>query len=209
MHFLRTHWVDLGAVLAVGLLGYLFTHPGLPLLQKILWWSLVGLFFHQLEEYRVVGTFPGMVNKIVFKSDCPDRYPLNTNTALIINVGIGWTSYFLAALFYRQALWLGIATMLVSLGNIVAHTIVFNSRGKRWYNAGMFTCWLCFAPCLYFFCKEMILTGIASTLDFIIGIPLGIFFNVGGIFGLINLLADRQTKFIFDQRNLLPGDRKK
>jgi hypothetical protein len=53
------------------------------------WLSLISLFLHQAEEYRYPGYFPGMVNLVMFASPQPDRYPLNTNTALIVNVVIG------------------------------------------------------------------------------------------------------------------------
>lgn len=50
-------------------------------------------FLHQSEEYRIAGTFPGMMNITRYKSAIQDRYPLNTNTAFYVNVVIGWTSY--------------------------------------------------------------------------------------------------------------------
>jgi hypothetical protein len=113
--------------------------------------SLVTLFFHQLEEYRIAGTFPGMINHVMFHSEMPDRYPLNSNTALIVNVVIGWLFYFLAALLGEKAIWLGLAIILVSLGNFIAHTFPFNIKGKTLYNAGMITSWIFFVPCIYFF----------------------------------------------------------
>lgn len=208
MNYLRKHWVDMGGLLAVLVLIYFFSNSGLTKLQKILWLSLVSLFIHQLEEYRIAGTFPGMVNRVMFQSNYPDRYPLNMNTSFIINVVLGWGSYLLAAVFAEKALWLGIATMMVSLGNVIAHTFIFNIKGKSWYNAGMFTCWLCFVPILFFFCKTVIENNLVHTTDFILGFLIGICFNVFGIFLLIKWLANRNTKFIFPQRNLLPDDRR-
>ncbi|MBL0009004.1 MAG: hypothetical protein IPP25_17995 [Saprospiraceae bacterium] len=58
----------------------------------------------------------------MFKSKMPDRYPLNTNSAFYVNVVVGWTSHFLAAVLAEKAIWLGIATMVVSVGNALAHT---------------------------------------------------------------------------------------
>ena len=79
-----------------------------------MWLSLVSLFFYQLEEYRIVGIFPGMLNAALYKSEMPDRYPLNTNTALLVNVIAGRTFYFSAAFFAEKAIWLGLATILTS-----------------------------------------------------------------------------------------------
>src|SRR5690606_22705690 len=113
------------------------SYPELSRYQLLMWLSLVSLFFHQMEEYRIVGTFPGMINRVMFKSNIPDRYPLNTNTSFIINVVLGWTIYLLAAIGAEQAIWLGMATILVSLANIIAHTFLFNIKGKTIFNAGL------------------------------------------------------------------------
>ena len=156
MFFLRKHWFDLGGVFSIAVIIFLLSnHLSLTRYEILMWVSLITLFFHQLEEYRVVGTFPGMCNSAMYKSTMPDRYPLNTNTALIINVVIGWTLYFLAALFAEKAVWLGIASLMVSMGNIIAHTTLFNIKGKTWFNAGLFTSWFCFAPVIgYFYCDN-------------------------------------------------------
>jgi hypothetical protein len=154
MDILRKHWFDMGGFLAfIALMFIYFNIKALSNYQLLMWLSLVSLFFHQLEEYRIVGTFPGMINSSFYKSEMPDRYPLNSNTALYINVIVGWSFYLLAALFSEKAICLGIATILVSLGNIIAHTFLFNIKGKTFYNAGMATSWLFFAPCVYFFIK--------------------------------------------------------
>jgi hypothetical protein len=145
MKFLRLHWFDLGAGLAIAAAWYAFSRPLSPL-TFLLWLNLIALLLHQFEEYRLPGTFPGMLNRVMFASSRPDRYPLNTNTALIINVFVGWTVYLLAAMLGEQTVWLGIAAMLVSLGNVLAHTLLFNIRGKTWYNPGMLTAVVLFAP---------------------------------------------------------------
>jgi hypothetical protein len=49
----------------------------------------------------------------------------------------------LAALFWGQAFWLAIATIMVSLGNVLAHTLVFNIKVRTLYNPGLFTNWVC------------------------------------------------------------------
>ncbi|MDX2284464.1 MAG: HXXEE domain-containing protein [Bacteroidia bacterium] len=209
MHLLRSHWYDLGGLFAVLVIGYLSQAEGLTSYNYLTWLSLVSLFLHQLEEYRIAGTFPGMVNRVMYNSDLPDRYPLNTNTALYVNVVVGWVSYLLAALLGERAVWLGIATILVSVGNIIAHTVVFNIKGKSFYNAGLATSWLFFAPCVYFFFRTLHAESLASVFDYAAGIVLGIILNVVGILKLIDWLADRNTAYVFEQRHLLPRDRAK
>lgn len=210
MNYLRKHWYDLGAILSVFVCIYVYiNHNKLTNYQTLMCLSVVSLFLHQLEEYRIVGTFPGMVNTVMYNSKMPDRYPLNTNTAFIVNVVIGWTFYFLAAILAEKAIFLGIATMLVSVGNIIAHTIIFNIKGKTMYNAGLATSWLLFVPCTYFFMLFIHTNQLATQTDYLIGILLGITLNFVGILKLIDWMADKNTTYIFSDRNLLPKDRYK
>ncbi len=210
MKFLRNHWYDAGAILLVAVLIYIFIeHSRLSNYQLLMWCSLSSLFLHQLEEYRIAGTFPGMINSVVFKSPQPDRYPLNANTSFLINVFEGWLLYFLAACFAENAVWLGITALMISLGNIIAHSFLFNIKGKTFYNAGLITCWLFFAPCIFFFTMIVHSTNLITPKDYLIGIPLGIIVNVFGVYKLIGWLANKNTIYIFPQRNLLPKDRNK
>lgn len=209
MNTMRKHWFDIGGALSVLVLGYVFINlSNLTHYQLLMWLSLVSLLFHQLEEYRIVGTFPGMVNTVMYKSDMPDRYPLNTNTSVYVNVFMGWSAYLFAAVAAEKAIWLGLATIFVSLGNTVVHTTVFNIKGKTIYNAGLATSWLFFAPCIFFFFKIVHAEYLISTTDYLIGIPLGIALNVIGIMKVIDWMADKNTQYIFDQRHLLAKDRK-
>ena len=207
MHFLRLHWFDLGLVLAavVGA-SVLVTHPtGLTLL---LWLSLITLFLHQCEEYRYPGYFPGMLNSALFSSQQPDRYPLNTQAALIVNVVMGWLFYFLAAVFSEKVLWLGIATIIVSVGNILGHTFLFNIKGKTWYNPGLLTALVLFLPLSFFFFSLVIQNHTASLLNWILGIVLGIALNYIGILKLIDWMKDESTPYIFPTRFLVPRQQK-
>ena len=207
MDLLRKHWFDLGGVLAILTITYLaLNFGGLSNYQRLMWMSLFSLFLHQLEEYRIVGTFPGMVNKIMFGSDMPDRYPLNTQTALIINVFLGWNLYFLASYYAEKAVWLGMATILISIGNIFAHSILFNIKGKTAYNAGMASCLILFLPISILFFYTIHTQKMVSSFDYVIGIPLGIVLNYFGILKLIDWMKDKDTFFVFPQRCLLPDE---
>ncbi len=203
MSFMRMHWFDLGIVLAVVVGGFvLISHPtGLALL---LWLSLITLFLHQFEEYRYPGYFPGMMNSVLFASRQPDRYPLNPQTALIVNVAEGWLLYLLAAAFNGRAIWLGIAAILVSVGNFIAHTFLFNIKGKTLYNPGMLTAVVLFLPVSVYFFAWVIQNNAASTPDWIVGVLLGIVLNYVGILKLIDWLKDEKTPYIFPARFLIP-----
>lgn len=204
MKFMRLHWFDVGFALAI-ITGVFTSVMKFNPLSLLLWISLISLFLHQFEEYRYPGYFPGMMNTVMFSSKQPDRYPLNTNTALIINIFVGWLSYFLAAVFGEKALWLGIATILVSVGNFIAHTFLFNIKGKTRYNPGMLTAILLFAPIAGYFFYLLIQGNLATPTDWIVGIILGLALNFIGVLKLIDWLKDKNTKHIFPKRFLLPA----
>jgi hypothetical protein len=197
MNFLRRQWFDLGLGLAliVGLL--LILHP-MKSLALLYWLNLIALFLHQFEEYRFPGHFPRMMNTVMFSSTQPDRFPLNANSALIINITVGWLSYFFAALFGVKLIWLGLAVILVSFGNFIAHTILFNVKGKTHYSPGMITADVFFLPITVWFFILVIGGKLARPVDWVVGILFGIVLNYVGILKLIDWLKNKDTAFIFD-----------
>lgn len=208
MNLLRKHWFDLGGLLAIITAVYVLdSYHKMTTQQLILWLSSVSLFIHQLEEYRYPGYFPGMVNSAMYNSNQPDRYPLNTQTSLIVNVVMGWLAYLLAALFGSRLEWLGIATVLISLGNFFAHTIMFNIKGRTWYNPGMLTGIVLFLPIAIWYYSTIISDPHTTMTDWLIGVPLGIVLNFLGIVKLIDWMADRNTTYVFENRQLRPIDR--
>lgn len=204
--FLRLHWFDIGPAFSVAVCGYLLdARPtGLALL---LWASLASLFLHQFEEYRYPGYFPGMLNTALFRSQWPDRYPLNANTAFVVNVTTGWLVYLLAAILNTQALWLGIAAILISLGNVLAHTFLFNIKGKTVYNPGMVTALVLLLPISSYFLYLIVQSNAASPLDWVLGLVLGGALNYIGVLKLIDWLKDENTRYLFPARCLMPATR--
>jgi hypothetical protein len=204
MNFMRHHWFDVGLAAAVPLGIFLVLHR-MDWLALLLWVNLISLLLHQFEEYRFPGYFPGMMNTVMFSSDRPDRYPLNTNTALIVNLSVGWLSYLLAALLGERALWLAIATVLVSAGNFVAHTFLFNIKGKTLYNPGMVTAIVLFGPIAVLFFVFIIRYSLVSPAGWITGILLGIVLNYVGILKLIDWMKNPESAYIFPPRFMPPS----
>ena len=86
----RDSWFNVGAVLAMAIAGALaLSHRKISRSRLFSILNLAALMAHQFEEYGSPGYFPGLLNGGVFKSDKPDRYPLNTNSALIVNAVAG------------------------------------------------------------------------------------------------------------------------
>jgi Protein of unknown function with HXXEE motif len=206
MSMLREHWFDLGLGLAA-LVGAWLVFSHLSPVAWLLWLSLMTLFIHQFEEYRYPGYFPGMLNSVMFGSAQPDRYPLNTQSALIVNVVVGWLTYFLAAVLAEKAIWLGMAAILVSTGNVGVHTLLFNVKGKTLYNPGLVTAILLFLPIVVYFFALVIQSGLATPLDWGLGLGLGLVLNYVGVIKLVDWLKDENTPYIFPRRNLKPEAR--
>jgi hypothetical protein len=203
MGFMERHWFDVGGVLGLILAGWLaLTGSSLTTLSLLLWLSLLSLLAHQVEEWRWPGWFPGMLNVVLFRSSDPWRFPLNVRSGLAVNVGVGWLGYLLAALLAERALWLALATILVSVGNCVLHLIVIPIRGRMPYNPGMATSLLFFLPLSAWF-----LIGFWSSmslLDIILGLALGLVLNVGGVIGLIKVMQDPDAP-PFEDRQVEPA----
>ena len=161
LNFFRLHWFDIGIFFSVPIFIFI-TFTKQTELTILLWLSLITLFIHQFEEYRYPGYFPGMINVAMFKSSTPDRYPFNTNTAFIVNTTVGWFFFSLAAVFADSLIWLGIATILVSVGNVIAHAFLLNIKGKTKYNPGMATALILYLPLTLYYFDNLITKNLAS-----------------------------------------------
>lgn len=198
MGFLKKHWQDAGLVLALAASGlFALFHTSLSPLQILLWISFITLLLHEFEEYRWPGGFPQFLNGAIFGSDQPDRYPLNTRSALVVNVLMGWPVYAAAAILAEKAVWLGMAAIVVSMGNILAHAVVFNIKARRFYNPGLATALLLFLPVSIAFFRQIVGEGLASPADYLIGFSLGFFLIYVGILKTIDWMKDKNTNNSF------------
>jgi hypothetical protein len=203
MRFMERHWFDVGGVLGIALAVWLgLSSTEMSTLTLLLWLSLLSLFAHQVEEWRWPGWFPGMLNIVLFRSTDPWRLPLNTRSGLVVNLFTGWVCYLLAALLAERALWLALATILVSLGNCGLHLVVIPIRGRMPYNPGMVTSLLLFLPLVVWFAIEAL--PMMSATDIVIGLALGLALNIGGVIGVIRVLENVNAS-PFEDRQILPA----
>jgi hypothetical protein len=203
MRFMERHWFDVGGVLGIALAIWLgFTATEMSALTLLLWLSLLSLLAHQVEEWRWPGWFPGMLNVVLFRSTDPWRFPLNTRSGLVVNVVVGWAGYLLAALLAERALWLGLATILVSLGNCILHLAVIPVRGRMPYNPGMVTSLLFFLPLVVWFAIEAL--PMMSAAEIVIGLVAGVILNIGGVIGVIRALESPDAS-PFEDRQIIPA----
>ena len=142
----RDNWFNVGAVLAMAIAGALaISHRRLSRSRLFSALNLAALMVHQFEEYGFPGYFPGLLNAGVFKSDKPDRYPLNTNSALIVNAAVGYPFYLLPVLFPKRRS-LGLAPVLFGFGQAVFHGVVPPLRAKARYGPGFLTAFFLHVP---------------------------------------------------------------
>lgn len=205
MNFLRNHWFDIGGVLAVlNAIALIIFRNDLTGFEVILWINLIALFLHQVEEYAYPGYFPGMLNTVMYKSSQPDRYPLNTNSAFVVNVILGWAVYIAAIFINTDAMWFTVIPISVSFANFMAHTFLFNIKGKTFYNPGMLTSIFLFLPVVTYYFYYVSENDLLSKSDFNIGLILGILLNFIGIIKVINWMKNPNTPYIFQPRQARP-----
>ena len=143
----RNNWYYLGGILFVGLAYYIgFFGNDLPVPQKIMILSFMGLLAHQFEEYAIPGGFPPMWN-IVFngEKEAPDRFPLNKQSSFFVNV-VGAYPFYIIAICFPQWYWYGIAISVFGFTQFIIHGIMFPIKWKSFYNPGLATVISIFVP---------------------------------------------------------------
>ncbi len=208
MVFYRKHWPDVGVGLALGI--SIATTISMTLSRKKtsraqVWsaWNLVALLLHQFEEYRFPGYFPGQFNAGVLKSETPDRYPLNTQSAMIINTALAYPVYILPLLFPRQ-IWLGFAPVFIGFGQVLVHGIVFPLRAKARYGPGFVTALCLHLPCGFAYIRQIKREQLVKRTDWIKGCVSLIVFAAGGIAAPLFLFRDKESPYRFTERQMGP-----
>ena len=140
MRWYRGNWYWVGGVVAVAALVYLaVAWSDLSVLQRILLAGFALIPAHEFEEYGCPGGEPAIMNKVIRPSDRPDRYSLNQNSAMVVNVFAAYPFAFLALIFHGQV-WLGLgAALFFWIGQFGIHGILTNKRLKTVYNPGFLT----------------------------------------------------------------------
>lgn len=137
MNFLRKYWQDVGGIVAIAVGAWLLTGGhSLSRLEVLLWLSFAAILLHQWEEYRWPGYFPGIFNIVMFRSPQPAAYPLNRQSAMIINLLIAY-GFYLPPVFWPEVIWLGLGPIFMGLFQLFWHGLVLNRKLGSWYNPGL------------------------------------------------------------------------
>ena len=179
LNFFKAKWFDIGLVLSFVIIKGILMHLNkMSYVSLSLWMAFAALLLHQTEEYHWPGSFQSWINKIFYKNQRPVNYKNYDTSAFIVNVGVEWSSFIIAAWLAEDALWLGMAIMVFCFSNFIKHTFYYNSKAHTRYNPGMITAILFLLPISVFFGWAVITEDVGTPVDYIVGIPLGIFFSM-------------------------------
>lgn len=200
----RRQWPRIGALFALLLSGLIALAGGrLPKTRLLSAANLVALLAHQYEEYVDPGYFPGQFNRGMFKSDSPRNYPLNPQTAMIINTALAYPFY-LGPVVLRRPKWLGMAAVIVGWSQAVLHGLVLPRRAGDRYGPGVLTALLLHVPIGIAYVKALDQKDALSPRDWRNGVVGAIAATVGGVVVPNLALRDKNSPYEFTSAQMGP-----
>jgi len=140
MKFIRNHWYDIGLIPMVISIVYLSVNwNSISVLERLALMNFAVIFWHQFEEYRFPGGEPAIINLATNPSpEGPDdRYPLNQNNAMVINVAAAYIVYLLPVIF-PEIMWIGFMPVLFGISQFIVHGIISPKQiGNKIYTPGL------------------------------------------------------------------------
>jgi hypothetical protein len=206
MDFYRKHWPDAGiglaSVISIGMTVYMMLSRKKRTRTQV-WsaWNFVALLLHQFEEYRFPGYFPGQFNAGVFKSETPDHYPLNTESAMIINTALAYPFYVLPVIFPKKV-WLGLAPVLLGFGQVLAHGMVIPRLAKARYGPGFVTALCLHLPLGIAYIRQITREQPVKRTEWLKGVMCLIALAAGGIAAPLLLLRDKESPYRFTEQQV-------
>jgi hypothetical protein len=170
MNAYRRHWYTVGLFIGVGVLVFVtIGWQTLGVLQRLLLLNFATLLLHQFEEYGWPGGEPAIMNKVLQPSATPERYPLNQNSAMVINVVVAYPFYMLPV-FFPRVVWLGVAPVLFGILQFIVHGVVTNRKLRTFYNPGLLTVILGHVPFGAYYIYYIRAEGLATITDWVFGL---------------------------------------
>lgn len=203
MSFMRKNWYYVGGVLfvvlsfSVGFFGDLL-NP----LSKILTLSFMALLVHQFEEYAIPGGFPSVFNMaLMSEKNVPDRYPLNRQSCLTVNVFAAYTFYIVPILL-PNLIWLGLAQILFGVAQLAIHGVVINRKLKAWYNPGLAVVVFLHIPIAIYYIRYVYDHGLMQTWYWLAAILLTLLSAFVVILLPVQLLKDKNSAYRFSAEEM-------
>lgn len=204
MNFMRKNWYYVGGGLFVVLaIGLAIFWNDMSVLRKLMWISFMALLVHQFEEYAWPGGFPAVMN-IAWQPDQrgkPDRYRLNQQTALFVNVFFAYPFYILPILF-PNLIWYALAQVLFGMAQFGVHGILINRKLRSIYNPGLFAVVFLHWPIGIYTIWYVVVNHLVQWWMWPVAIVLLAFAAFFGINMMISRFADPNSPYPFDQREM-------
>lgn len=198
----RKQWPRVGGVLAMGVAGAAaLAASRMPKSRLVSLLNFGALLVHQYEEYQDPGYFPGQFNKGLFNSDRPDRYPLNTNSALCVNTAFAYPFY-LAPILFPKVKWVGIAPVVFGMMQAVGHGIIFPAKAGDKYSPGFLASIFLHVPLGIVYFGAMRTEGGVTRADMAKGIAYTAAFAVIGVAGPNLVMNDKNSPYAFTRHQL-------
>lgn len=204
MRFYVYNWPTLSAIALLALTFYmgLWGHDQVDTVTLILIYAFMALLAHQCEEYILPGGAQVTLNAFYGATEEDyDRYPINAANGALINT-VGFVFY-LSAIIFPHAIWLGLAVVFFGFVELLVHGIPLNLKVKNWYNPGLATSVFLFLPIGVYYIAHVIGEGLVSGSDWLWAVvALAVAGGVGLGFPIMGL-RNRDTKYPFtpDQLN--------
>jgi hypothetical protein len=175
-------------------------------ITRLIFMTTITLVLHVWEEWRYPAGFAYMYNTL-FKSERPDRYPMNQLTDMITNFGalLVFTG---GLILFPGAVWIGTAMFLFCLMEVFGHTMFgikmknkFRDKGKRTiYNPGYATTMLGFLPIAAGFWYWLMAKHMAIWVDWIAGLAVSVIVFLALIVLPEALFRDEDSPYAFSDK---------
>ncbi|CAJ1201140.1 hypothetical protein CPR19088_GLDEOEPO_00847 [Companilactobacillus paralimentarius] len=200
MKFIRNHWYDIGAILGIVVIVLTIVYWNrMGTLKRIAVLNFIVILWHMFEEYRLPGGEGAITNLAMQPSEKgnADRYPLNQNNAMWINVFAAYVLY-LFPIIWPELIWLSFMPIVFGLLQVIVHAIVTPKKLHTWYSPGEFAVVLGHLPLGVYWFYYTVSHGLLNWLNVLCGILYLVGFIVIGMKKIgYGLLADPNSPYPF------------
>lgn len=202
MKWYRRHWYSFNLIfLLIALLWAItFSHSRL---QLILLLNFCVILIHQFEEFCFPGGGPAVSNIALAQHPVhPDRYPLNENNNMVINVCVG-DIFYLLPVFFPQIGWLGLAPTLFGFMQLYVHGVTENRKLGTYYNGGLASVILGHVPLGIWYLLTAYHTGMLTIINILLAVIYIIFVAKVLMQWLgFKVLGNQNSPYPFDQTEM-------
>lgn len=172
MKFLRNHWYDIGAIIGVfALILTIICWGDMDTLRRLAVLNFIVILWHEFEEYRFPGGEAAITNLAMQPNDIGpvDRYPLNQNNAMWINVFAAYVLY-LFPVIWPQLIWLSFMPVVFGLSQMIVHVFTTPIKLHTLYSPGEFAVVLGHLPVGIYWFYYTISKGLLNWMNVLFGV---------------------------------------